>query len=58
MQDHSLYGYLFIRYFSPLQDLAVCVLHHHTPWNILKGMDGISDGEQGDCAAIVPGGPH
>lgn len=46
VQDHSLYGYLFIRYFSPLQDLAVCVLHHHTPWNILKGMDGISDGNK------------
>ena len=42
-QDHSLYGYLFIRYFSPLKDLAACVLHHHTPWNMLKDMDGISD---------------
>lgn len=34
--DHSLYGYLFIRYFSPFRELAPVVLLHHTSWQILE----------------------
>lgn len=33
--DHSFYGYLFIRYFSPLAPLAPGVLLHHIPWSAL-----------------------
>lgn len=38
VEPHAIYGYLFIRYFSPLKELAPCVLHHHTYWSILKTM--------------------
>jgi HD-GYP domain-containing protein (c-di-GMP phosphodiesterase class II) len=34
--DHSFYGYLFIRYFSPLKKLAPAVLLHHITWNFLE----------------------
>lgn len=34
--DHSFYGYLFIRYFSPLKSLAPAVLLHHINWNFLE----------------------
>lgn len=34
--DHSIYGYLFIRYFSPLKELAPAVLLHHTAWKFLE----------------------
>lgn len=34
--DHSFYGYLFIRYFSPLKDFAPAVLLHHLNWNFLE----------------------
>ncbi len=38
--DHSFYGYLFIRYFSPLKELAPAVLLHHITWNFLdKGKE-------------------
>lgn len=33
--DHSFYGYLFIRYFSPLGALAPGVLLHHISWKSL-----------------------
>ena len=35
MWEHSIYGYLFLKYFSPLNYLAPAVLYHHTPWNEL-----------------------
>lgn len=38
VQNHSAYGYLFIKYFTPLTRLAPAVLFHHTPWCILKNM--------------------
>ena len=34
---HTSYGYLFVRNFSPLSDLAEIVLLHHTPYESLKG---------------------
>ncbi len=37
--DHSFYGYLFIRYFSPLKELAPAVLLHHITWNFLEQGD-------------------
>lgn len=39
--DHSFYGYLFIRYFSPLRDLASAVLLHHTNWDFLEKESGL-----------------
>ena len=34
--DHSIYGYLFVKHFSPLSELAPAVLFHHTPWYVLR----------------------
>lgn len=31
--DHSVYGYLFLRHLSPLQDKAEIVLYHHLDYN-------------------------
>ena len=31
--EHSVYGYLFLRYLSPLQDKADVVLYHHLDYN-------------------------
>lgn len=41
--NHSIYGYLFIKYFSPLQNLAEAILFHHTSWEKLEEMDEVSD---------------
>lgn len=30
---HSIYGYLFLRYLSPIGDMADIVLYHHLPYN-------------------------
>lgn len=43
MWNHSIYGYLFLKYFSPLQDIAPAVLYHHTPWKEIKDESYISD---------------
>ncbi len=43
VEDHSVYGYLFVRYFSPLEELAPCILHHHTHWRKLQAVEGMSD---------------
>lgn len=40
--DHSIYGYLFIKYFSPLKELAEAVLFHHIPWKKLSKLDSVS----------------
>ncbi len=40
--DHSFYGYLFIRYFSPLKKLAPAVLLHHIAWSFLEKEEGLS----------------
>ena len=44
--EHSIYGYLFIRDFTPLREMAPAILFHHTPWTDLKEMDGVSDGNK------------
>lgn len=41
--DHSAYGYLFVKYFSPLHKLAEAVLFHHITWNDLKKECSISE---------------
>lgn len=31
---HSVYGYLFLKYLSPVDDMAEVVLYHHLPYNL------------------------
>lgn len=33
---HSVYGYLFIKYFSPLKKLSGAILLHHATWQVLE----------------------
>jgi len=40
--DHSIYGFLFIRYFSPLKELAPAVLLHHVTWKLLEKKEELS----------------
>lgn len=37
--DHSIWGYLYLLYFSPLADLAPAVLYHHCDYGQLPAMD-------------------
>jgi putative nucleotidyltransferase with HDIG domain len=37
--EHSIYGYLFLRYFSPLKEMAPVILFHHAECNDLKYLD-------------------
>lgn len=37
---HSIYGYLFLKYLSPLGDKAEIVLYHHMPYQRLKQLQG------------------
>lgn len=39
---HSVYGYLFVKYFSPLSQLAPAVLFHHMPWDALQNESGVT----------------
>ncbi|MEA4891362.1 MAG: HD domain-containing protein [Peptococcaceae bacterium] len=41
--DHSIYGYLLLRHFSPLKAIAPAVLFHHADWTVLKEIPGLSD---------------
>lgn len=50
--DHSIYGYLFVKYFSPLKDLADAVLFHHIPWKKLSTFDSVSPKNK-DLAQLV-----
>ena len=34
--EHSVYGYLFIKYFSPLPEMAPAILFHHTSYDELE----------------------
>lgn len=34
--EHSIYGYIFVKYFSPVSHLAEAVLYHHVDYKILK----------------------
>lgn len=40
--NHSVYGSLFIKYFSPLQAFSEVILYHHTPWEKLEKAEGVS----------------
>lgn len=37
--DHSIYGYLFLKYFTPLKDYADAILYHHTSYENLRKSD-------------------
>lgn len=37
--EHSIYGYLFLKNLSPLEDYARAVLFHHRPYYLLTGED-------------------
>lgn len=36
---HSIYGYLFFKYLSPIPDLAKAIMYHHTDYEQLKQMN-------------------
>ena len=36
---HSIYGYLFFKYLSPVPDLAKVIMYHHTDYELLKKVD-------------------
>lgn len=48
---HSIYGCLFIKYFSPLRDLSEGILYHHMNWEELQ-KEPISD-EMKDLAQMI-----
>ena len=50
MWEHSMYGYLFLKYFSPLEKLSPVVLYHHTPWEELAGINEIDEETKEICA--------
>jgi len=37
--EHSIYGYLFLKYFSPLKELSPAVLFHHAGCNEINHLD-------------------
>lgn len=37
--NHSMYGYLFLKYLTPLHEMAEAILYHHTPWSELEKID-------------------
>jgi len=39
--EHSIYGYLFLKYFSPLKEMAPVILFHHAECNELKHLDNM-----------------
>ena len=51
-EDHAIYGYLFIRYFSPFTEMAPCILHHHTPWRTLEHVAEMSAAQK-EIAQII-----
>lgn len=36
---HTIYGYLFFKYLSPVEDLAKVIMYHHTDYEQLKKVD-------------------
>lgn len=36
VQKHCIYGYLFLKYMTPLNDYAEAVLYHHAPWKDIQ----------------------
>lgn len=41
---HSVYGYLFIKYFTPLRNLAGAILMHHSTWQVLEHSEVFPEG--------------
>lgn len=39
--NHSIYGYLFLKYLSPFSELAPVILYHHTDYDKLAGIPGL-----------------
>ena len=39
--NHSIYGYMFFKYFTPFKDEASVVLFHHTPWKKMKDLEAV-----------------
>jgi len=39
--EHSIYGYLFLKYFSPLKELAPIILFHHANCEEVKHLDNV-----------------
>ena len=39
--NHSIYGYLFLKYLSPFSELAPVILYHHTDCDKLAGISGL-----------------
>ena len=37
--EHSIYGYLFLKYFSPLKELAQVILYHHADCRDIQHLD-------------------
>ncbi len=37
--EHSVYGYLFLKYLTPITDNCEAVLYHHTPISLLDNID-------------------
>lgn len=49
---HSIYGYLFIKNFTPLSELAHSILFHHTAWCVLDSLDMVSE-ENKNIAQLI-----
>lgn len=41
--EHSVYGYLFVKHFTPLREKSEAVLFHHTPWEQLNRMGDVEE---------------
>ncbi len=46
---HTIYGYLFFKYLSPVEDLAKVIMYHHMDWEQLRKMEY----EYKDIAAYI-----
>lgn len=44
--EHSIYGYLFVRDFTPLHEMASAILFHHVSWTALKEMGDVDGGNK------------
>lgn len=41
VQNHAIYGYLFLKYMTPLKAHAGALLYHHSPWSVLESKDPV-----------------
>ena len=47
VEDHSVYGYLFLKHFTPLSDASQAILYHHTP------VDAMPDFAWAEYASLI-----